>query len=110
MTSAPQMKSHLIGSKHTKKLKLLGEPPVASKNDTILNSLETDDPFVVSLSDFQSSSGHNNKRDNSIYRTPSGSYYCKPCDVTITTEVVFNQHLDSKKHIKTMKQSSLIGR
>lgn len=116
VTSAPQMKSHLIGSKHTKKLKALGEPPHASENDTILNSLDrpsgipTDDPFCVSLSDFPISSSSHTKRDNSIYRTPSGSYYCKPCDVTITTEIVFNQHLDSKKHIKTMKQVSLVGR
>lgn len=100
VTSGPQMQAHLSGTKHAKKLKLLGEPPHASKNDTILKSLESkqrsgDVSVAVALA--------HNKRDNSIYRTPSGSYYCKPCDVTITTEVVFNQHLDSKKHIKTMK-------
>lgn len=98
VTSGPQMKAHLSGTKHAKKLKLLGEPPYASKSDTILKSLESRKGGDVVASPLS-----HNKRDNSIYRTPSGSYYCKPCDVTITLEVVFNQHLDSKKHIKTMK-------
>lgn len=43
------------------------------------------------------------QRDNSIYRTPSGSYYCKACNITLTNEIMFNQHLDSKKHIKQSK-------
>lgn len=69
---------------------ILGAPPYTSDSqDTVLHSIDTKQVKINSK-----------KRDISIYRTPSGFFYCKPCDVTIPNEVLFNQHLDSKKHIK----------
>ncbi len=38
------------------------------------------------------------KRDFSMYRTPSGKYYCSCCNITLNSEVQFAQHMDSKKH------------
>lgn len=43
--------------------------------------------------------------DYSIYRTPTGSYYCKTCNITLSTELMFVQHLGSKKHSKNVKIS-----
>ena len=71
------------------------EPP--HTNDTILQSLEVGSNSIHTITASLSPT----VRDNSIYRTPSGSFYCKPCNVTLATEVLFNQHLDSKKHIKS---------
>jgi Zinc-finger double-stranded RNA-binding len=46
---------------------------------------------------------NNAVRDISIYRTPSGQFYCGTCDLTVVSENLMLQHLDSKKHIKTLK-------
>lgn len=74
----------------------LGAPPyTADGQDTILQSIDAK-PVKINTK----------KRDISIYRTPSGYFYCKPCDVTIPNEVLFNQHLDGKKHIKACANAS----
>ncbi|XP_074107388.1 uncharacterized protein LOC141532788 isoform X2 [Cotesia typhae] len=47
--------------------------------------------------------------DYSIYRTPSGSYYCAPCNKSFTSENSFGQHVESKKHknqVNTKTQSN----
>lgn len=40
------------------------------------------------------------KTDYSVYRTPSGWYYCQLCNVTVNSEAQFIKHLESKKHLK----------
>ncbi|XP_057322901.1 zinc finger homeobox protein 2-like isoform X2 [Microplitis mediator] len=52
--------------------------------------------------------------DYSIYRTPSGSYYCAPCNKSFTSENSFGQHVESKKHknqvnIKTQSNQTTTG-
>lgn len=42
----------------------------------------------------------------SKYRTPSGLYYCKTCNVSLNSESQFRQHLGSKKHMKNANQSN----
>jgi len=37
-------------------------------------------------------------KDYSIYRTPSGNYYCSSCNVTVQNPAQFEQHSSSKKH------------
>lgn len=116
VTSKPQMKLHLEGSKHAKKLKASGEPPQPSNsNDTILQSLIVTAPLpkrikktqtdstIATISTVATTSTGGKQRDNSIYRTPSGCYYCQPCNITLATESFFNQHLDSKRHLKCRK-------
>ena len=44
------------------------------------------------------------KKDYSIYRTPSGQYYCAQCNCCVNSENQFVQHCASKKH--KMKESS----
>lgn len=41
--------------------------------------------------------------DISMYRTPSGNYYCKICNINLPDVKLFQQHLDSKKHHKNIK-------
>ena len=41
-------------------------------------------------------------KDLSIYRTPSGQYYCSACNLSLNSESQFTQHCDSKKHKRTM--------
>lgn len=36
----------------------------------------------------------------SAYRTPSGHYYCKICNLSLNSEFQFTEHLRSKKHGK----------
>ncbi|XP_055708818.1 zinc finger matrin-type protein 3-like [Phlebotomus papatasi] len=95
VTSDSQMKIHLEGAKHNKRLKASTAatfPPV--DDDTVMESI------------IQQQSGNvTPKRDISINRTPSGNYYCNVCDITVANEHLFNQHLDSKKHMKKLKAS-----
>lgn len=39
----------------------------------------------------------------SIYRTPSGSFYCKNCNITISDRNHFEGHLKSKRHLAALK-------
>lgn len=39
----------------------------------------------------------------SIYRTPSGSFYCKNCNITISERNHFEGHLKSKRHLAALK-------
>ncbi|KAK2162049.1 hypothetical protein LSH36_105g03000 [Paralvinella palmiformis] len=36
--------------------------------------------------------------DLSLYRTPSGAYYCPSCNVTLSSDGLFVQHMESRKH------------
>lgn len=69
-----QLEFHFKGSKHIKQLKMRGVP------------VNTENVPAVKITDFSS------------YRTPSGLYYCAPCNLSLGTEVLFAQHIDSKKH------------
>ncbi|XP_046748228.1 zinc finger protein 346-like [Diprion similis] len=44
--------------------------------------------------------------DYSIYRTPSGQYYCAPCNVSLNSESSFAQHVESKKHKNQLNPKS----
>ena len=44
------------------------------------------------------------KKDLSIYRTPSGQFYCAQCNCCVNSENQFVQHCASKKH--KLKESS----
>lgn len=87
-TSNEHLESHYAGQKHLKMLKKHGgavpEKPVASTD--VIKELQ---PVVDT---------QQNKASNC--RTPSGQYYCQPCNLSLNSEAQFNQHLDSKKHMK----------
>lgn len=87
VTSEQQMVIHKNGAKHKKKMKALDVPSKVEvpTSSTILSTL---------------TSASACKTDLSVFRTPSGFYYCNPCNLTLNSEVQFKQHLDSKKHKK----------
>lgn len=91
VTSEVHMKLHLNGAKHAKKLRQLDAPPYAPITDTISQCL-------MANSDGKHSSG--SQIDYSVYRTPSGQYYCQVCNLTVTSEIMLKQHFGSKKHMK----------
>uniref|UniRef100_A0A8D8Y859 Zinc finger protein 346 n=1 Tax=Cacopsylla melanoneura TaxID=428564 RepID=A0A8D8Y859_9HEMI len=96
-TDESQYKAHIAGKKHIKnvnKLKLVNPTatlinPVNSK-DTVLNSVLKPGKEL----------------DYSTHRTPSGSYYCKICDLTVNSVNQFSDHLVSKKHKKKKASST----
>ncbi|XP_037076168.1 uncharacterized protein LOC119097220 [Pollicipes pollicipes] len=48
-------------------------------------------------------------KDFSIYKTPSGKFYCLPCNLTMNSETQFAQHFESKKHkSEVAKQRSTV--
>ncbi|XP_014214532.1 zinc finger protein 346-like [Copidosoma floridanum] len=71
-----QLETHKRGAKHLKMLKHHG-----------LSLPQPDPVFLVPP-----------PIDYSIYRTPSGQYYCAPCNLSLNSESSFAQHVDSKKH------------
>ncbi|XP_055597603.1 uncharacterized protein LOC129747419 [Uranotaenia lowii] len=97
VTSVAVMETHLKGIKHLKKLKSVGRmlPPDGSSisaigGDSILSSLNK--PVQ--------------QNDWSLYRMPSGKYYCKSCNTIVADEKLFAQHWYGKKHKLKVKQES----
>lgn len=95
VTSEVHMKLHLNGAKHAKKLRQLDAPPYATITDTISQCL------MVNSDGKNSHRLSGNQIDYSVYRTPSGQYYCQVCNTTVTSEIMLKQHFASKKHMKT---------
>ena len=49
----------------------------------------------------------NNLHNFSLYRTPSGKYYCHLCNLSLQSELHLAQHFDSKRHKFTKKPDIL---
>lgn len=98
VTSEVQMSMHLQGIKHKKKLKTfcldksLEQSPVVSSAHTVL--VKPEDTILESLKK------NNQSTDFSMYRTPSGSYYCECCNMSMCHVAALQQHLAGKKHMK----------
>ncbi|XP_011204382.2 zinc finger matrin-type protein 3 [Bactrocera dorsalis] len=98
VTSEVQMAMHLKGIKHKKKLKTLSidetleQSPVVSSVHAVL--IKTEDTILESLKK------SNPSTDFSMYRTPSGSYYCECCNMSMCHLAALQQHLTGKKHMK----------
>nr|CAI5868045.1 unnamed protein product [Callosobruchus analis] len=86
-TCQEQLDMHLKGQKHQKKLRQLGlSAPVAKESCVAaIGSSAIDKTSDVNLS---------------VYRTPSGEYYCPHCNTTLNGEAPFRLHLKSKGHVK----------
>lgn len=95
VTSSAVMETHLKGLKHLKKLKSVGRlpPPSSAKGgcstESILSILTNPQP---------------QQNDWSLYRMPSGKYYCKTCNSIMADEKLFSQHWYGKKHKLKVKQ------
>ncbi|XP_050728231.1 zinc finger matrin-type protein 3-like isoform X2 [Eriocheir sinensis] len=89
-TSQDQLDGHITGQRHLKAVRLHAKKTSATAtgpSDSILASVIKADEAKKTKS-----------KDLSIYRTPSGKYYCSPCDLTLNSESQFAQHVESKKH------------
>lgn len=75
-----QLETHKRGARHLRMLRLSGLP------------------VPESVADNENASSVSEPIDYSIYRTPSGQYYCAPCNLSLNSETTFAQHVESKKH------------
>ncbi|KAF7286612.1 hypothetical protein GWI33_004651 [Rhynchophorus ferrugineus] len=91
-TCQDQLDNHFRGQKHMKKLKQLG----LNKYNDPATTTETIVCTVPSFSD--------KDLNLSIYRTPSGDYYCPTCNLISNSEGQFIQHWNSKNHAKKAAQ------
>ncbi|XP_058128981.1 uncharacterized protein LOC131285294 [Anopheles ziemanni] len=85
VTSRSEMLMHMKGAKHLKKARLKGlavRTTPFRPGDTILKSL----------------SRPARKTDWSLYRMPSGKFYCKLCNLIVADEKMFSMHWYGKKH------------
>nr|XP_022903709.1 zinc finger matrin-type protein 3-like [Onthophagus taurus] len=89
VTSQPQLEMHLQGQKHMKKLKSLANGIVTAGPEVATGHLPHIEVIPTNPEDILSA-----------YRTPSGQFYCKTCNISLNSEVQFTQHLNSKKHLK----------
>ncbi|XP_017776613.1 PREDICTED: zinc finger matrin-type protein 4-like isoform X2 [Nicrophorus vespilloides] len=80
VTSYPQMENHIQGSKHQKKL----------RNTSFIQTITTNP----------------NEPDFSTYRTPSGQFYCKNCNIVMNSDTQFTNHLQSRNHLKNLEPKS----
>lgn len=96
VTSASQIQMHLDGAKHQKKLRQqnLDEDPNALE----LLGEQQQSIAAACIIDING--------DLSMYRTPSGSYYCKLCNKAMNHISILQQHLQGKKHLKTVRQQA----
>ncbi|XP_037936776.1 zinc finger matrin-type protein 3-like [Teleopsis dalmanni] len=97
VTSHAQMVQHLEGLKHRKKLNIIN----GTENETkeITNNANT---ILTHINDKEDST-----TDYSMYRTPSGSYYCQTCNIIMSHTSALQQHLEGKKHIKKSAEENL---
>lgn len=104
VTSEMHMRLHLNGAKHAKKLRQLGEPPHTDGPDTLSQCIMNES--TTTKRPKHNPIGENmGNTDFSVFRTPSGQYYCQVCDLSVTSEVTLSQHFNSKRHIRTMSMS-----
>ncbi|XP_073828342.1 uncharacterized protein isoform X2 [Musca autumnalis] len=112
--SALQLAMHLSGIKHQKKLKASGVE-ITNTGHAPTSTTTTDATIqaaAVSLKDNVLNSVINEQKldtiDLSMYRTPSGQYYCQTCNLTITNLLSLEQHLKGKRHLKgQMEQKAM---
>lgn len=91
VTSKAVMETHLKGSKHLKKLKMVGRM-VPRKGSAATESI------------LETLNKPPQQNDWSLYRMPSGKYYCKSCNSIMADEKLFSQHWYGKKHKLKVKQ------
>ncbi|XP_056016836.1 uncharacterized protein LOC125681162 isoform X2 [Ostrea edulis] len=108
VTCNEQLQSHLNGAKHKGKLRSLeraadsnrgrwgGRGRGRGRGRAGHAGFAVEEHNVVTIQTQQQS--RKRGRDYSNFRTPSGSYYCSICNVTVNGENQFAQHMDSRKH------------
>ncbi|KAI8120309.1 hypothetical protein FF38_13709 [Lucilia cuprina] len=112
VTSAVQMTTHLAGSKHMKKLKLAGINPTTTENTDAVQSGIVPLPDTLNDNVLLSAIKEEIKPDPtdlSMYRTPSGQYYCKICNTSMPHLPGLEQHLKGKRHLKKQTEEKALA-
>lgn len=109
VNSELHMRLHLAGAKHAKKLRQLGEPPYTEEPHTLSQCILDESilgrpKLKVIVNAVDSVAPAAPLIDYSVFRTPSGQYYCQKCNLSVTSEVTLSQHFASKRHLKTTKK------
>lgn len=105
------MTIHLNGQKHKKKVQQLANDRIDGSPQGLYDFCKLKKSFILYFSGnpenniLSTLSSNVPSDDLSVYRTPSGYYYCNPCNLTLNSEIQFNQHLGSKKHRKKASTS-----
>ncbi|XP_037076071.1 zinc finger matrin-type protein 3-like [Pollicipes pollicipes] len=102
-----QLDTHINGSKHKLQARKLGlplpEPPPVEPTAAGEQAAQDE---TTSATEPPAKRPH---KDFSIYKTPSGKFYCLPCNLTMNSETQFAQHFESKKHkSEVAKQRSTV--
>lgn len=115
VTSEMHMRLHLNGAKHAKKLRQLGEPPHTDAPDMLAQCIistptttvkrKHPSTTTVAVTTTTTTNELTGTSDFSVFRTPSGQYYCQICDLSVTSEVTLSQHFSSKRHTRAVSQS-----
>jgi len=105
--SQSQIDMHLNGKNHKSKMK---RSMGGLQNDdlpSIQKRVELKDNILSAVSKSKSPGNVvKRKPDYSVFRTPSGQYYCAVCNIALNSESQFGQHQVSKKH----KQKETVNR
>jgi len=98
-TNQLQLDTHLNGTKHKLQAQRRGmpasQPAACGAEATAAVSNSSSNGATGVTTEPPAKRAHT---DYSIYRTPSGKYYCLACNLTLNSESQFAQHWESKKH------------
>lgn len=98
VSAQSEMQKHLEGKQHAKKLRAAGG--VGGGGAATAGATQAPIGGTVAAAAAAAPSSSSAASDHSANRTPSGQYYCKPCNLTLATEHLFGQHVGSKKHTR----------
>lgn len=101
VTSASQIKMHMDGAKHQKNLR-----KQSMEDDSFGSGFASGSAGSSQLEEQSVPASVDLKIDYLLYRTPSGSYYCKLCNKAMNHISILQQHLQGKKHLKTVRQQT----
>lgn len=99
--SQSQMDMHLNGKSHKAKMKKSMGEVENGDLETIKTRVQMKDKILAICNKSSFTSSHvvqRRRHDFSQYRTPSGQYYCAPCNISLNSDNQFEQHQISKKH------------
>ena len=98
-TSQQQLDMHLKGKNHRKN-EGKNQPIQPNKKSTHSSALALTPGQVSGAIVRAKLTADSDRRDYSVFRTPSGQFYCSACNLTLNSEAQFVDHAESKRHRK----------
>lgn len=98
-TSQEHLESHYAGIKHRKAMVNAARSGIMPEVSVVPPAVEPAESILASvITDGNMARTSTVSTDMSIYRTPSGQFYCSPCNSTVNSEKSFREHTESKRH------------